>query len=88
MTSRYIPARSPISLRINSTEEEIARALGVPTAFVEPVVKRLTEGELMYRAEGSRKVYTDFIIYTDEDRKATFVKQRFPMASHLPPSLR
>lgn len=66
------------------TEEEIARALGVPTAFVEPVVKRLTEGELMYRAEGSRKVYTDFIIYTDEDRKATFVKQLAAAEGHFP----
>lgn len=66
------------------TEEEIARALGVPTAFVEPVVKRLTEGELMYRAEGGRKLYTDFIIYTDEDRKATFDKQLAVAEAHFP----
>lgn len=66
------------------TEEEIARALGVPSAFVEPVVKRLTEGELMYRAEGGRKVYTDFIIYTDEDRKATFDKQLAVAEAHFP----
>lgn len=66
------------------TEEEIARALGVPAAFVEPVVKRLTEGELMYRAEGGRKVYTDFIIYTDKDRKATFDKQLALVETHFP----
>lgn len=66
------------------TEEEIARALGVPAAFVEPVVKRLTEGELMYRAEGSRKVYTDFIIYTDADRKATFDRQLAMVEAHFP----
>lgn len=66
------------------TEEEIARALGVPATFVEPVVKRLTESELMYRAEGGRKVYTDFIIYTDKDRKATFDKQLAVAEAHFP----
>lgn len=66
------------------TESEIARALGVPAAFVEPVVKKLTEGELMYRAEGGRKVYTNFIIYTDEDRKATFDKQLAVAEEHFP----
>lgn len=56
------------------TETELAKALGVPAAFVEPVVEKLTEGELMKRTEGG-KVYTDFILYTDKDRKATLGKQ-------------
>lgn len=56
------------------TESELARALGVPAAFVEPVVNRLTEGELMCRRPDG-KVYTDFIIYTERDRKATFDRQ-------------
>lgn len=56
------------------TEAELSRSLGVPAAFVEPVVERLTAGELMGRTEGG-KVYTDFIIYRDKDRKATFEKQ-------------
>lgn len=56
------------------TETEIARALGVPVAFVEPVVERLVGGELMCRTDGGR-VYTDFILYTDGDRKATFKSQ-------------
>lgn len=65
------------------TEGELARALGVPAVFVEPVVKRLTEGELMCRTEGG-KVYTDFIIYTDEDRKATFNRQLAVVEGHFP----
>ncbi|MCI9438725.1 MAG: RNA polymerase sigma factor [Lachnospiraceae bacterium] len=56
------------------TETELARALGVPAAFVEPVTEKLVQGELMKRTDGG-KVYTDFIIYTDKDRKATFEKQ-------------
>lgn len=65
------------------TETEIARMLGVPTAFVEPVVERLVEGELMCRTEGG-KVYTDFIIYTEKDRKATFSKQLDVVGAHFP----
>lgn len=56
------------------TETELAKALGTPAAFIEPVVERLIDGELMKRTDGG-KVYTDFIIYTDKDRKATFQQQ-------------
>lgn len=65
------------------TETELAKALGVPTAFVEPVVEKLVAGELMKRTEGG-KVYTDFIIYTDKDRKATFEKQLSTVEKHFP----
>lgn len=64
------------------TVTEIARMLGVSTAFVEPVVERLAEGELMCRTEGG-KVYTDFIIYTEKDRKATFRKQLDVAETHF-----
>lgn len=64
------------------TETELAKALGVPAAFVEPVVEKLTEGELMKRTEGG-KVYTDFILYTDKDRKATFGKQLAIVENHF-----
>ncbi len=53
---------------------EIAKALGVPAAFIEPLVEKLVQGELMARTDGG-KVYTDFIIYTDKDRTATFRQQ-------------
>lgn len=64
------------------TEAELARAVGVPMAFVEPVVERLTAGELMKRTEGG-KVYTDFILYNDQDRKATFERQLAVADAHF-----
>lgn len=56
------------------TETELARALGTPAAFVEPVVNRLIDGELMKR-KGGGKVYTDFIIYTEKERTNNLEKQ-------------
>lgn len=56
------------------TEVEIAKALGVPAAYVEPVVNRLVDGELMARTDGG-KVYSDFIQYTRDDRYANFKEQ-------------
>ena len=56
------------------TETELAKALGVPVAFLEPIVEKMIDGELMQRTDGG-KVYTDFIIYTEKDRKATFDQQ-------------
>lgn len=56
------------------TETEIAKALGTPAAFIEPIVEKMVDGELMKRTDGG-KIYTDFIIYTDKDRKATFQQQ-------------
>lgn len=55
-------------------ETELAKSLGVPVAFIEPIIEKMIGGELMQRTNGG-KVYTDFIIYTDSDRKATFKKQ-------------
>lgn len=56
------------------TVTEIARKLATPSAFIEPILKKLTDGELMKQTEGG-KYYTDFIIYTEKDRRATFDKQ-------------
>lgn len=56
------------------SEIELAKALGVPAAFVEPVVEKMTQSELMKRKDGG-KVYTDFIIYTESDRKSAFRRQ-------------
>lgn len=56
------------------TETELAKALGTPAVFIEPIVERMVDSELMKRTDGG-KVYTDFIIYTDKDRKATFPQQ-------------
>lgn len=49
------------------TAEAIAKSIGVPTAYVEPILEKLTEGELMVKT--GNKYYTDFIIYTVEDKE-------------------
>ncbi|BCN30938.1 RNA polymerase sigma factor [Anaeromicropila herbilytica] len=56
------------------TEVDVAKSLGVPVAFVEPVIQKLIDNELMGRTRGG-KIFTDFIIYTEKDRKANFKKQ-------------
>lgn len=48
------------------TVTELAGAIGIPAAYVEPIVDELVKGELMVRK--GDKVYTDFIIYTEKDR--------------------
>ena len=56
---------------------ELARAIGVASAYVEPVVNRLVEGELMARM-GDGKVYTDFVIYrADEENKYIKDQEQF-----------
>lgn len=56
------------------TEAELAAMLGIPAPYIEPVVERLIEGELMARTDGGR-VYTDFIVYTFADQTATLERQ-------------
>ena len=53
---------------------ELSQAIGIPTPYVEPVIDRLVSGELMKRT--GNRVYTDFIIYTKEDREATVTLER------------
>ena len=52
----------------------LSQQLGTPAAFLEPIVNRLADGELLRRTD-SGKVYTDFIIYAEKDRRATLDKQ-------------
>lgn len=47
--------------------EEIAGALGVAVAFIEPIIERLVQCDFMKRA--GNKVYTNMIISTDDDKK-------------------
>ena len=56
------------------TLPELADAIGISTAYIEPVVERLVNGELMKRTED--KVFTDFIIYTEEDRISSLELQK------------
>ncbi|MCL1858584.1 MAG: RNA polymerase sigma factor [Oscillospiraceae bacterium] len=48
------------------TEVDLAKAIGIPMAYVEPVIKKLVDGELMKRV--GNKVYTDFMISTRDDK--------------------
>lgn len=48
------------------TITELSKAIGVASAYVEPVVNKLVDSELMKRM-GDGKVYTDFIIYRGLD---------------------
>ncbi|WWZ59828.1 RNA polymerase sigma factor [Butyrivibrio fibrisolvens] len=52
------------------TLSELSKAIGIPTAYIEPIVATLVAGQLMKRV--SDKVYTDFIIYSEQDRMANF----------------
>jgi RNA polymerase sigma-70 factor (ECF subfamily) len=52
------------------TELELSKAIGIPTAYIEPVIKKLIDGELMKRV-GNNKVYTDFMITTIKDQAKT-----------------
>ena len=48
------------------TIPELAKAIGISTTFIEPIVQRLVKNELM--KETADKVFTDFILYTEADR--------------------
>ena len=45
---------------------ELSKAIGVATAYVEPIVRKLVDGQLM-KQMGDNRVYTDFILYDAED---------------------
>ena len=50
------------------TLPELGKAIGISTTYVEPIVDKLVRGELMKRL--GDKVYSDFIIYDENDRTA------------------
>lgn len=66
-----------------ATIDELSRAIGIPSAYVEPVIEKLTAGEMM-RKVGNR-YYTDFIISTIQDQERyipaqkQFVQENFRM---------
>ena len=64
----YLAYKEPI------TEAELSKAIGIPSAYVEPIVKRLVADELMRRV--GDKVYTDFIITTKADQKRYIPAQK------------
>lgn len=48
------------------TVTELAKAIGIPSAYIEPAVDAMVDGGIMKRT--GNKVYTDFIIYSPEDK--------------------
>lgn len=54
--------------------QELSRMIGIPAAYIEPIVSRLVDGELMARTDGD-KYYTDFVIYKREDGLKRFEGQ-------------
>lgn len=71
----YLAYQKPVS------EPELARAIGIPMAYVEPIIQKLVEGELMRRT--GDKLYTDFIIYTAEDEERYIPAQKEFIADHF-----
>lgn len=65
------------------TMDELSRAIGIPMAYVEPIMKKLVSGELM-KCIGN-KYYADFIITTVEEQERhipaqkRFVQKKFPL---------
>lgn len=56
------------------TVSELSKAIGIPAAYIEPIIKKLTDGELMVQTD-SGKVYSDFIIQNPPDRLDNFQPQ-------------
>ncbi len=52
----------------------LARTIGIPTVYIEPIVEKLVKAELMKQTDGGL-VYTDFIIYTPENTQERFEEQ-------------
>jgi RNA polymerase sigma factor, sigma-70 family len=64
----YLAYEKPI------TETDLAKAIGIPTVYVEQIIRRLVEGELMVRV--GDKVYTDFIISNVIDKERYIPAQK------------
>ncbi len=56
------------------TITELAKAIGIAAAYIEPIVEKLVSNELLKRV--GDKVYTDFIIYTEADRIANIALEK------------
>lgn len=56
------------------TVSDLSKAIGIPAAYIEPIVKKLVDGELMAETD-SGKVYTDFLITKPQDKLKNFKPQ-------------
>ena len=66
------------------TAAEIARRIGIPTVYIEPIAEKLVDGELMAKTDGG-KYYTDFLMMqaqTEPDEyhaELAFVEAHYPV---------
>ena len=56
------------------TISDLSKAIGIPAAYIEPIIKKLVDGELMVQMDGG-KVYTDFLITKPQNRLDNFRPQ-------------
>lgn len=56
------------------TISDLSKAIGIPAAYIEPIIKKLVDGELMVQMD-SGKVYSDFIITKPQDVLKNFKPQ-------------
>lgn len=56
------------------TISDLSKAIGIPAAYIEPIIKKLVDGELMVQMDGG-KVYTDFIITRPQNSLNNFKPQ-------------
>jgi len=56
------------------TESELAKAIGIPMAYIESIIETLVSAELLKRV--GNKVYTDFIIYSHDDVANSIAPQK------------
>ncbi len=56
------------------TLSELSKAIGIPAAYIEPIVKKLVDGELMIQMD-SGKVYSDFMITKPQNVLKSFKLQ-------------
>ena len=57
------------------TISDLSKAIGIPATYIEPIVKKLIDGELMVQMD-SGKVYSDFIISKAQDILKNFESQK------------
>ena len=56
------------------TVSDLSKAIGIPAAYIEPIIQRLVDGELMVQMN-SGKVYTDFIMTRPQNSLSHFKPQ-------------
>lgn len=56
------------------TVSDLSKAISIPAAYIEPIIRKLVDAELMVQTD-SGKVYTDFIITKPQDKLKNFKPQ-------------